>query len=97
MPIELKIDNFKPEHIGQINFYLEALDRDVKKPNENPSVGVILCAGKDDAVVEYALSRSMSPTMVADYTLHLPDKKLLQNKLRELTELALESGEGDEE
>ena len=97
VPIELKIGNFKPEHIGQINFYLEALDRDVKKPNENPSVGVILCAGKDDAVVEYALSRSMSPTLVSDYTLHLPDKKLLQNKLRELTELALESGEGDEE
>ena len=88
MPIELKIGNFKPEHIGQINFYLEALDRDVKKPNENPSVGVILCAGKDDAVVEYALSRSMSPTMVADYTLHLPDKKLLEAKLRELTMLA---------
>ena len=97
VPIELKIGKFKPEHIGQINFYLEALDRDVKKPNENPSVGVILCAGKDDAVVEYALSRSMSPTLVSDYTLHLPDKKLLQNKLRELTELALESGEGDEE
>ncbi len=97
VPIELKIGNFKPEHIGQINFYLEAFDRDVKKPNENPSIGVILCAGKDDAVVEYALNRSMSPTLVADYTLHLPDKKLLQNKLRELTELALESGEGDEE
>ena len=60
VPIELKIGKFKPEHIGQINFYLEALDRDVKKPNENPSVGVILCASKDDAVVEYALSRSMS-------------------------------------
>lgn len=88
MPIELKIGNFKPEHIGQINFYLEALDRDIKKPNENPSVGVILCAGKDDAVVEYALSRSMSPTMVADYTLHLPDKELLEAKLRELTMLA---------
>ena len=97
VPIELKIENFKPEHIGQINFYLEALDRAVKRPKENPSVGVILCVGKDDAVVEYALSRSMSPTLVSDYTLHLPDKKLLQNKLRELTELALESGGGDEE
>ena len=86
VPIELKIGKFKPEHIGQINFYLEALDRDVKKPNENPSVGVILCASKDDAVVEYALSRSMSPTLVADYRLCLPDKTLLQNKLRELTE-----------
>ena len=97
VPVELKIGQFKPEHVGQINFYLEALDRDVKKPNENPSVGVILCAGKDDAVVEYALSRSMSPTLVSDYTLCLPDKKLLQDKLRELTELALESGETVEE
>lgn len=94
--IELKIDTFRPEHLGQLNFYLEVLDRDVKKPNENPSVGLVLCTGKDDTVVEYALSRSMSPTMVADYTLHLPDKTILQNKLRELTELALESGEGNE-
>ncbi len=93
VPIELKIGKFKPEHIGQINFYLEALDRDVKKPNENPSVGVILCATKDSAVVEYALSRSMSPTMVADYTLQLPNKKLLEEKLREITELAEDYGE----
>ena len=90
VPIELKIGKFKPEHIGQINFYLEALDRDVKKPNENPSVGLILCASKDDAVVEYALSRSMSPTLVSDYTLCLPDKKILKDKLQELAELALE-------
>ena len=89
--IELKIDTFRPEHLGQLNFYLEALDRDVKKPNENPSVGLILCTSKDDTVVEYALSRSMSTTMVADYTLHLPDKTVLQNKLREITELALEN------
>ena len=61
----------------------------MKKPTENPSVGLILCASKDDAVVEYALSRSMSPTMVSDYTLQLPDKKLLQEKLRELTDIAL--------
>lgn len=96
VPIELKLGKFRPEHIGQINFYLEALDRDVRKPNENPSVGVILCASKDDAVVEYALSRSISPTLVSDYQLCLPDKQLLQNKLRELTELALENGESDE-
>ena len=85
VPIELKIGKFKPEHIGQLNFYLEALDRDIKKPNENPSVGVILCTTKDDTVVEYALSRSMSQAMVAEYTLQLPDKKLLENKLREIT------------
>ena len=92
VPIELKIGKFKPEHIGQINFHLEALDRDVKKPNENPSVGLILCASKDDAVVEYALSRSMSPTLVSDYTLCLPDKQILKDKLQELAELALEDG-----
>ena len=85
--IELKVGKFKPEHLGQLNFYLEALDRDVRKENENPSVGLILCASKDDAVVEYALSRSLSPTMVADYTLKLPDKKLLTEKLREITDL----------
>ena len=95
--IELKIGKFKPEHIGQINFYLEALDRDVKKPNENPRVGLILCASKDDAVVEYALSRTMSPTLVSDYTLYLPDKKVLQDKLRELTEVVLDTEHEDEE
>lgn len=95
--IELKIDAFKPEHLGQLNFYLEALDRDIRKPKENPSVGLILCTGKDDTVVEYAISRTMSPTMVADYTLHLPNKEILQNKLRELTELALETIEDGKE
>ena len=79
---ELKIGEFKPEYIGKVNFYLEALDREVKKENENPSVGVILCASKDDEVVEYALSRSLSPTMVSEYTLKLIDKKLLQEKTR---------------
>jgi len=86
--IELKVTEFQPEHIGQLEFYLEALDRDVRKPNENPSVGLILCAGKDDMVVEYALSRSLSPALVADYQLHLPNKNLLVEKLRELKELA---------
>lgn len=85
--IELKVGKFKPEHLGQLNSYLEALDIDVKKENENPSVGLILCTSKDDTVVEYAMSRSLSPTMVADYTLKLPDKKLLTAKLREITEL----------
>ena len=85
---ELKIGEFKPEYVGQINLYLEALDREVKKENENPSVGIILCASKDDEVVEFALSRSLSPTMVAEYNLKLIDKKLLQKKLKEYIELA---------
>ena len=81
---ELKMGSFKPEHLGQLNFYLEALDRDVKKPHENPSIGILLCKDKDNEVVEYALSRSLSPTMVAEYKLCLPDKKLLQAKMREI-------------
>ena len=96
VPIELKIGKFKPEHIGQINFYLEALDRDVRKPNENPSVGLILCASKDNTVVEYALSRSLSPTLVSDYTLKLPDKKLLQEKLKELADIAMAEKEDED-
>jgi predicted nuclease of restriction endonuclease-like (RecB) superfamily len=84
---ELKVDKFKPDHLGQLNFYLEALDRDVKKPNENPSIGVLLCKEKDSEVVEYALSRSLSPTMVSEYKIQLPDKKLLQQKLHELFDI----------
>jgi len=95
--IELKVTDFKPEHLGQLEFYLEALDRDVKKSNENPSVGLILCAGKDAEIVEYALSRSMSSTMIADYQTHLPQKSVLANKLRELRELAEAEGLSDDE
>lgn len=81
---ELKIGKFLPEHLGQLNFYLEALDRDVKKSHENPSIGVLLCRDKDDEVVEYALSRNLSPALIAQYQLQLPDKKRLQAKLHEL-------------
>ncbi len=72
---ELKIDKFKPEYISKKDFYLEALDREYKKENENPSVGVILCATKDEEVVEYAMSRTMSPLLVSEYKLKLPDKR----------------------
>lgn len=84
---ELKIGKFKPEYLGQLDFYLEALDRDVKKEHENPSIGVLLCHDKDDEVVEYALSRSMSPTLVAQYQLHLPDKSIFTKKLQEFSNL----------
>lgn len=81
---ELKTGKFEPAHLGQLNFYLEALDRDVKKEKENPSIGILLCRDKDADVVEYALSRSLSPTMVAEYKLHLPDKKVLCSRLTKL-------------
>jgi len=86
--IELKIDEFKPEYLGKLEFYLEALDRDIRKPHERPSIGVLLCATKDSEVVEYALSRSLSPALVAEYQTRLPDKKLLRDKLHEFYELA---------
>ncbi len=86
---ELKIGKFKPEYISKMDFYLEALDRQKKKENENPSVGMILCASKDDEVVEYAMSRTLSPMMVAEYQLQLPDKNVLQKKLQELINMPL--------
>jgi predicted nuclease of restriction endonuclease-like (RecB) superfamily len=81
---ELKVEKFKPGHIGQLSFYVEALDRDVKKPHERPSIGVLLCADKDDEVVEYALARTTSPTLVAEYQTVLPPKAVLRAKLHEL-------------
>lgn len=85
---ELKIDEFQPEHLGKLQFYLEALDRDIRKPHEGPSIGVLLCATKDSEVVEYALSRTLSPALIAEYQLQLPDKKLLQRKLQEFYAMA---------
>jgi hypothetical protein len=80
---ELKVNEFEPEYLGKLNFYLEALDRDVRKEHEQPSIGVLLCASKNDEIVEYALSRSLSPALIAEYQTKLPDKKLLQAKLQE--------------
>ncbi|MDD3368527.1 MAG: PDDEXK nuclease domain-containing protein [Lachnospiraceae bacterium] len=85
--IELKIGKFKPEYISKLDFYLEALDRQVKKENENPSVGLLLCASKNDEVVEYSMSRTLSPMLVSQYRLQLPDKKVLQKKLQELVNI----------
>lgn len=86
--IELKVDRFEPEHLGKLNFYLEALDRDVKKPHENPAIGLLLCASKDAEVVEYALSRTLSPALVAQYQTQLPDRQLLAAKLHEFYALS---------
>jgi UDP-N-acetylglucosamine pyrophosphorylase len=80
----LKLGEFLPEYLGKMNLYLEALDRDVKKENENPSVGIILCSSKDKDVVEYSLSKNISQTLISEYKLKLIDKKLLENRLREM-------------
>ena len=87
--IELKIDRFEPEHLGKLEFYLEALDSDIRKPHENPSIGLLLCATKDSEVVEYALRRSLSPALIANYQTLLPDKQIFQAKLHEFYQLAI--------
>lgn len=93
--IELKVGRFEPEYLGKLGFYLEALDRDVKKSHENPAIGVLLCASKDAEVVEYAMSRNLSPALIAEYQTQLPDKQLLQRKLHEfyLLQQAVEGGD----
>ncbi|MDR0307398.1 MAG: PDDEXK nuclease domain-containing protein [Chitinispirillales bacterium] len=91
---ELKRGKFTPEYISKMDFYLEALDRDYKKPNENPSVGIILCATADEQVVEYAMSRTISPTLVSKYRLELPDKKLLKKRLCEISNAMIKVKEG---
>jgi len=81
--IELKTGKFKPEYMGQLEFYLEALDRDVRRSNENPSIGILLCQEADRSVVEYAMSRSLSPTMIAEYERQLIPKEVLQRSVEE--------------
>ena len=90
---ELKIQEFEPEFLGKLNFYLEALDRDVKRPFENPSIGILLCKGKDTEVVEYAMARNTSPAIIADYETKLIPKTVLANKLHQLVEQLLRSDE----
>ena len=80
---ELKIGKFKPAHLGQLSFYLEALDRDRKRPHENPSIGVLLCRNKDNEVVEYALSRTLSRALVSEYETKMIPRQVLRQKLHE--------------
>lgn len=92
--IELKNTEFHPSHLGQLQFYLEALDQDIKKSHENPSVGILICKTKDDEVVKYALNRHVSPTMIAEYETKLVDKRVLEKKVQELSaRLSIEQDE----
>lgn len=81
--IELKAVGFQPEFVGKMDMYLEALDRDVKRDNENPSIGIILCPSADRSMVEYTLSRSLSPTMVTEYQRKLIPQEVMRKSLEE--------------
>ena len=85
--VDLKITDFKPEYLGKMEFYLEALDKDVKKEHEKPSVGIVLCKSKDSEIVEYSLNRTMSPTLIAQYETKLISKKLLEKKLNDFFQI----------
>jgi len=74
--IDLKVGDFEPEFIGKMNFYLSLLDEQVKQADENPSIGVILCATKDSVAVEVALRDVCKPIGVADYQLQFPEKQI---------------------
>ena len=91
--VELKANDFEPKDIGQLEFYLEALDRDVKRSNENPSIGILLCRRANKSVVEYAMSRSMSPTMVAEYKRLLIPKEVLRKTLDEYGDFFMDDDE----
>jgi predicted nuclease of restriction endonuclease-like (RecB) superfamily len=83
---ELKAIGFQPEFLGKLNFYLEVLDRQFKKAHGNPTIGVLLCTENDKEVVEIALSRNISPALIAEYETKLIDKNLLRRMLHEWTE-----------
>ena len=84
--VELKSVDFESEFVSKMDMYLEALDRDHRKPNENPSMGIILCPSADRAEVEYSLNRSMSPTMVAEYHRLLVPRDVATRSLAEYCE-----------
>ena len=88
--VELKKTKFHPRDLGQLEFYLEALDRDVKRSNENPSIGILLCPDADKMVVEYAMSRSMSPTLITEYKRILIPQERMQEQLNEYCNFFLE-------
>lgn len=92
--IELKADKFKPEHLGQLGFYLTAVDRQVKTEQDNPTVGLLLCKSKNQVVAEYALGDKTQPMGIAEYKLleslpeplqtSLPSIEQIENELKDL-------------
>ena len=81
--VELKVDEFRHEHIGQLNTYVAWFEKNMMQPGDNPPVGLLLCTGKDHALVEYALSSMSDRLFVSKYQLELPSKTVLQQFLDE--------------
>lgn len=94
--LELKIGSFKPEYVGKMNFYLGLLDRLEKQADENPSIGILLCADKDHLDVEIALQDINKPIGVAEYKLLLPTKELEAMIVNELNHFNQEKEDENE-
>ena len=94
--IELKTTEFHPKDLGQLEFYLEALDQEERRSNENPSIGILLCKEANMEVVRFALNRSMSPTMVAQYKEQLQVGGVIQRSLVEFCRFLDNAGGRDE-
>jgi predicted nuclease of restriction endonuclease-like (RecB) superfamily len=97
--IELKIGDFKPEYVGKMSFYLSLLDMQMKMPDENPSIGIILCADKETMEVAIALQDAKHPIAVADYQLGFPEeniKQMLENELAAELKIELENNKEED-
>jgi len=90
--VELKAGAFKPEHAGQLNFYLTAVDRQIKAPDDKPTIGLLLCKTKNRLVAEYALSGIDKPMGVAEYQLVRALPEPLLTNLPTVEELETELG-----
>jgi predicted nuclease of restriction endonuclease-like (RecB) superfamily len=88
--IELKADKFKPEHLGQLGFYLTAVDRQVKNEQDNPTIGLLLCKSKNKVVAEYALGDKGQPMGIAEYKLLDALPEPLQTSLPTIEEIEKE-------
>lgn len=90
--IELKGGKFKPEHLGQLGFYLTAVDTQVKHPDDGPTIGLLLCKGKNKVVAEYALRNNTQPLGVAEYQLVESLPAELQTSLPSIEQIERELG-----
>ena len=90
--IELKAGKFKPEHLGQLGFYLTAVDRQVKHAQDNPSIGLLLCKSKNKVVAEYALGDKSQPMGIAEYKLVESLPQELQTGLPTIEQIERELG-----
>lgn len=91
--IELKAGKFKPEHLGQLGFYLTAVDRQVKSEQDNPTIGLLLCKSKNKVVAEYALGDKTQPMGIAEYKLLESLPAELQTSLPSIEQIERELGD----